>query len=168
MDFYFALVSLLFTLALVILSYTNIIRIFWEFHLPVREKRPSLLVLLTSLSSPSPMEAAYSCMVIPPQRKEIIDKSDSQYLCSPPCWTPSSTLWETSKWNKPSKTWSIRQAFLPIIFFFFLVKNKPHFKEQSGYILKFLTIYSFTFALYSLLTCRMTVIFHNLLLSLPS
>ena len=77
MGFYFALVSLLFTLALVILSYTNIIRIFWEFHLPVREKRPSLLVLLTWLSSPSLMEAAYSCMLIPPQRKQIVDKRSS-------------------------------------------------------------------------------------------
>ena len=73
MGFYFALVSLLFTLALVILSYTYIIRIFWEFHLPVIEKRPSLLVLLTWLSSSSLMEAAYSCMLIPPQRKDIID-----------------------------------------------------------------------------------------------
>ena len=83
MGFYFALVSLLFTLALVILSYTYIIRIFWEFHLPVIEKRPSLLVLLTWLSSSSLMEAAYSCMLIPPQRKEIIDKrgSYSHNLC---------------------------------------------------------------------------------------
>ena len=126
--FYFALVTLLFTLALVILSYMYIVGTILRIPSASQRKRPSPFVPLTWLSSPSPMEAVYSCMLIPrPKKRHHWQK---EWLFSiplwPPCWTPSSTPCETSKWNKPSKTWSIKQSFLPINEFF------VNFKEEFG------------------------------------
>ena len=126
--FYFALVTLLFTLALVILSYMYIVRTILRIPSASQRKRPSPFVPLTWLSSPSPMEAVYSCMLIPRPKKRHHWQKEWLFLIPlwPPCWTPSSTLWETSKWNKPSKTWSIKQSFLPTNDFF------VNFKGQFG------------------------------------
>ena len=66
------------------------------------------------------MEAAYSCMLIPPQRKDTIDKrgSYSQY-----------TL-RNQQVKQASKDMVYKAVFSANIYF--LVKNKGHFKEQSG------------------------------------
>ena len=69
MGFYFALVSLLFTLALVIFFYMYIVRTVLRIPSVSQRKKASPLVPLTWLSFPSPMEAVYSCMLIPQPKK---------------------------------------------------------------------------------------------------